>query len=209
MQADDIRWQPGSDPEREWAITRKAPEAHLLVAGVVTRFARSVRPPRALLGRRLTITAGVTDEALCRISEPARAIIAGRAGLEPEDWREAFNGLDRGVIIGSARLVGAFVVSRTVAGRVFAAVSDEARRDALGTGKGFKSEPQIEVGDWSRGRWAWCFADAVEYTGGARQACKGFGHIWDLERGHRIRAKQAEREAWLQSQEQQQERATR
>lgn len=197
----DIRWMDGRDPERFWAITRAQPVASLVVAGVLWGFTRSVPPPPQLIGKRLIITAGAAHHPFKEAGESGRQAVLDYCGVTvspaeiPEGrermFRAAVHGLQASVSVGAVRLAGAFQIAHVIGGEVFADIRPGTAYSAarqMGIWKEFdgRALPQVEA--LERGRWLWCFDAAHEFACDKRVPVKGFGGIWDYEKGLALRS---------------------
>ncbi|MBA4338344.1 MAG: hypothetical protein C0421_05820 [Hyphomonas sp.] len=196
----DIRWMDGRDPARFWAITRAQPVASLVVAGVLWGFTRSVPPPPQLIGKRLIITAGASHHPFKEAGDSGRAAVLDYCGVSvspaeiPEGrermFREAVHGLQASVSVGAVRLAGAFKIANVIDGHVYADLRPGTEYSAPrshGLWEVFDKRflPQVEA--LERGRWLWCFDAAHEFSCDKRVAIKGFGGIWDYEKGVALR----------------------
>lgn len=197
---DDIRWADGRDPSRSWAITRKQPVASLLVSGGIWGFCRNTAPPRELVGRRLIITAGGDHEPFRDAEESGWDAVAAYCGqaISPAEipsgrkriYAEAVKTLPVSQTVGSARLVAAFKIHRVMGGALYADVRAPSGFSAppmMGVWKEFEGRPLPMVEKLEPGRWVWCFEEPHEFDLDAREAIKGFGGIWDLDGGLKLR----------------------
>jgi hypothetical protein len=198
---EDIRWQDGRNPERPWAITRKQPVASLLVAGALWGFCRRTPPPRELIGRRLIITAGVSHEPFKGAGETGWAAMAAHAGISvsPAEipsgreriFREAVKALPYGETVGSAQLTAAFKIHRVYGGRVFTNLSPGkgyAPPPVMGRWREFEAQIDLPIVEaLTPGEWMWCFEEPHAFAEDVREKIKGFGGIWDLDGGLKLR----------------------
>ena len=217
-----IYYEQGMDPDAPWTITRAQPVASLVAEGVALGFASSRPAPAVMCGRVLTLHAGAAsaDVALCRIGLAARAALAGHEGLkeaggdlpagtlanprrlallEREPWRDTLERLPRSALVGTARLVACSRIANVLpvegGSKVYADVSDWARRRALGVWPDYDGRVTALAGDWSRGRWAWWFDSPVAFRGAGVREVLGFGGLWHRDRGLALRASEAQRAA--------------
>ncbi|MBI1401435.1 hypothetical protein [Hyphomonas sp.] len=199
---DDIRWMDGRDPNRFWAITRAQPVASLTVAGVLWGFTRSVAPPPQLIGKRLIITAGGGHHPFKEAADSGRNAVLAHCGVavSPAEipdgrekmFREAVHSLQASMSVGAVRLAAAFQIANVVDGQVYADIRPGTAHSAprgLGIWREFdqRALPQVETLD--RGRWLWCFDAAHEFALDMRVPVKGFGGIWDYEKGLALRGR--------------------
>lgn len=197
---EDIRWSEGRDPARFWAVTRRQPVASLLVAGLIWGFSRSVPPPAPLIGKRLIVTAGGDhhpfkqagrsgEDAVfdyCGVAVSIAEIPSGRARM----FREAVHTLPASQSVGAVRLAAAFQIANVIDDVVYADVRQGGAYSAprqMGIWQEFDKRPLARVEDLRRGRWMWCFDAAHEFDLDRRVKLKGFGGIWDYEKGLRLR----------------------
>ena len=197
---DDIRWQPGRDPDRNWAITRAQPVASLAVAGKLWGFSRSVPPPAPLMGKRLILTAGGSHEPFKDAAPSGWAAVADYCGQEisiaeiPSGrerlYREAVKTLPVSQSVGAVRLVAGFQIARVVDGQVYADVRPGTAYSGprgLGIWKEFDGQPLPIVEKLTPGRWMWCFDAHHEFDLDRRVSVKGWGGIWDYVGGLALR----------------------
>lgn len=206
---EDIRWQSHSDPARNWAITRRQPVASLAVSGAIWGFSRSVPPPTLMIGRRLIVTAGsshypfnTADDngrgavmALFTDDAPQDAAAGDDAG--PADHEAMFRArvkcLPFAQSVGAVHLAAAFIVGNVIDGMVYADTRPGTQHSlgpgerALGTWREFDRRVLPAVEHVKRGDWLWCFDQAHEFELDHRVAVKGFGGLWDYEKGLRLR----------------------
>lgn len=197
---EDIRWSEGRDPARFWAVTRRQPVASLLVAGLIWGFSRSVPPPAPLIGKRLIVTAGGDhhpfkqagrsgEDAVfdyCGVAVSIAEIPSGRARM----FRDAVHTLPVSQSVGAVRLAAAFQIANVIDDVVYADVRQGGAYSAprqMGIWQEFDKRPLARVEDLRRGRWMWCFDAAHEFDLDRRVKLKGFGGIWDYEKGLRLR----------------------
>lgn len=217
-----IYYEQGMDPDAPWTITRPQPVASLVAEGVALGFTSSRPAPAVMCGRVLTLHAGAasSDVALVRIGEAARAALADRAvfqevagdlpeetaanprklaRLERDPWRDTLERLPRSSLIGTARLVACYRIAHVMpqadGSKVYADVSDWARRRAIGVWPDYDGRVTVTAGDWSRGRWAWWFDSPVAFRGPGIRPVLGFGNLWHRDRGLALRASEAQRAA--------------
>lgn len=199
----DIRWMPGRDPSRNWAITRAQPVASLLVAGTLWGFTRSVPPPAELVGKRLIITAGVGHEAFRDAAEDGWAAVAAYCGeaFSPAEipsgrhaiFKRCVKTLPVGMSVGAVRLAGAFIIDRMMDGKVYANLRSGGKyglgpgERAMGIWREFDGKPLAQLERITPGRWMWCFDAAHEFDLDFRVKVKGFGGLWDYEKGLKLR----------------------
>ncbi len=198
---DDIRFESGrSDPARVWCLSVKQPLASLICEGGPGCVVKTTPPPVELMGKVLVIHAGQGDYTLRSFSPAAERAVIGHFGRPPKELRARLGpaGLVHGAVIGEARLVAAFVIGQVVEGCVHASVSARDRGGPYSGGRhmGIWSEfdgvPGV-LGQPVAGRWLWAFERVRAYS--EPEALKGFGGIFDLNKGRAIRAGQAQREA--------------
>lgn len=196
---EDIRWATGKDYERNWAITRSQPIASLVVSGALWGFTRSVPPPPALMRRRLIITAGGGHHPFKEAGEDGRAAVMNYCGVEvsiaeipagrERMFREAVKTLPQFQSVGAVRLAAAFQIAAVIDGHVYAdlrtGVYGEPRQ--MGAWSEFDKRPLPQLETLDRGRWLWCFDAAHEFDLDMRIPVKGFGGIWDYEKGLKLR----------------------
>lgn len=215
-----IYYEQGMDPDAPWTITRAQPVASLVAEGVMLGFSCSRPAPAVMCGRVLTLHAGAasSDIALCRIGEAAREALEGHAGLadgagplpeetlqnprrlallEREPWRDRLERLPRSALVGTARLVACYRIANAMpvegGSKVYADVSDWARRRAVGVWQDYDGRVVVTAGDWSRGRWAWWFDTPVAFRGPGVREVLGFPNLWHRDRGMALRASEAQR----------------
>lgn len=196
----DIRWMDGRDPARNWAITRAQPVASLAVCGALWGFTRSVPPPAPLIGRRLILTAGGGHHPFKEAAESGHRAVLDYCGvaLSPAEipsgrermFREAVKTLPQFQSVGAVRLAAAFQVAHVIDGVVYADIRPGGAYSAprqMGIWKEFDQRPLPQLERIERGRWMWCFDAAHEFDLDRRVALKGFGGVWDYEKGLKLR----------------------
>ena len=204
---DGIMFVPNvSDYRRAWALTLKEPIAGLMVAGKIWAFTKSTPPPRRLIGQRIHFQAGQALVKIGPVKEnvPLQKMISIASGAEPDAWRQGLDVLSKknaGKVLGSAVLRAAFVTGglRPITDHGVCAVSFRPDSNApryLGEWRSFDGRTIIPVGNWSAPsrtartwRWAWCFSDP-QLNPKSDERLKGFGGLWDLEKGLAFRREQ-------------------
>lgn len=197
---EDIRWMDGRDASRNWAITRAQPVASLIVSGALWGFTRSVAPPPQLMGRRLIITAGGGHHPFKEAGDTGRAAVLDYCGAEvsiaeipagrERAFREAVKTLPVFQSVGAVRLAAAFQIARVIDDNVFADLRQGTAHMAarqMGIWREFDGRALPQLEPLERGRWMWCFDAAHEFDLDHRVAVKGFGGIWDYEKGLHLR----------------------
>lgn len=195
-----IRWEDGHDPDRFWAITRAQPVASLVVSGALWGFTRSVPPPPQLVGKRIIITAGGGHHPFKDAGEDGKAAVLAYCGIEvspaeiPAGREKMFRGavktLPRFQSVGAVRLAAAFKIGNAIDGQVYADIRPGTAFSAptvRGVWKEFDGRALPRLEELTRGRWMWCFDAAHEFDLDKRVAVKGFGDLWDYERGLKLR----------------------
>jgi len=193
-------------------ITRQTPIASLLISGELHGFTRSVQPPKELIGRRIHLHAG---QGLCAIkplqSNPAaQRLICNEAGeADLGSWRKGLDRLserDGGKILGSAVLSAAFIIGQVIGAEGGPQIVASYKPDShgvyyLGNWRKFDGRRQVTFGDYSapdkaakKRRWLWCFHGAQMIPRVMPGSVKGFGGLWDYERGLDLRLQQIENE---------------
>ncbi|MDP3460064.1 MAG: hypothetical protein Q8S09_12400 [Hyphomonas sp.] len=197
---DDIRWMDGRDASRNWAITRAQPVASLVVSGALWGFTRSVPPPPQLIGKRLIITAGGGHHPFKEAGDDGRAAVLEYCGVEvsiaeipagrERMFRDAVKTLPVFQSLGAVRLAAAYQIAHVIDGVVYADLRQGTALVAarqMGIWKEFDGRPLPRLETLERGRWLWCFDAAHEFDLDMRLPLKGFGGIWDYEKGLKLR----------------------
>ena len=117
------------------AISVWQPWASLLIHGIKTHETRSWQPPLDLLGHRIAIHAAVTFKAFAAYRHLARLL----PQLDAATVDDAARILPFGAIIGTACLAHSLETTSTLA-------------DCI-------PQSEKDLGDWSRGRYAWRLTD--------------------------------------------------
>lgn len=191
----DPRWTRHSTPDDgKWCVTRKSPVMQLLVAGKTWGFTMSMPPPEELIGHKIGLHVGATKEPLKTFSDSAKAAISMLHGVGFDDWREAFRNwetADPGRFVGSATLVAAFRTGGLMQDCVRPWRQDSLGHTYFGRWAHFAGRIIRPVGNWTPGRWVWCFESAAPAPkAGPDPKCNGWGWIWNASKGLKIRQRE-------------------
>ena len=152
------------DPDKLSAVTLHQPWASLILVLAKPFETRSWAPPKALVGRRIGVHAGLR---LVRDLPPETA--AGVAAALGADWTGT---LPRGRLICTATLEGAWRTGPGLGGGTRALVETLPGSPDLAS---FREDP---FGDYAEGRWIWRLKDvrAIEPA----PALRGLQRVWKV-----------------------------